>query len=278
MRDVRMALAGCALAVGVLSLAALPAPAAAAPAPDLLFDEPEPASKDAEPAPKAADASSEAAEPASELVARFTAWVIAAGDHGGAPFAVIDKIRARVFVFAADGRMIGEAPVLIGSALGDDSAPGVGELALGAIPPKDRTTPAGRFRATFGPAEGATAPVLWIDYDAAVSLHPVITTNRKQRRLQRLASETPLDNRITYGCINVPAAFYEDVIRPVFGGADGVVYVLPETRELEAVFPAFRWDTGDGALIAAAVEGAAERPARDADEPREPRARRSLRD
>ena len=49
-------------------------------------------------------------------------------------------------------------------------------------------------------------------------------------------SPTPLDNRISFGCINVPAAFFDRVIRPAFKGTNGIVYVLPETRAAREVF------------------------------------------
>ena len=56
-------------------------------------------------------------------------------------------------------------------------------------------------------------------------------------RLQRLKSATAEDNRITFGCINAPTAFYENVVRPLFMEAGGVVYVLPDTKSLGEVFP-----------------------------------------
>lgn len=56
-----------------------------------------------------------------------------------------------------------------------------------------------RIRAGYRPAE-AGVEILWVDYDAPISLHRVITTMPKERRAQRLASQTPLDNRISYGC------------------------------------------------------------------------------
>jgi hypothetical protein len=67
-----------------------------------------------------------------------------------------------------------------------------------------------------------------------------VTANRKERRLQRLRSPSAEDNRITYGCINVPASFYAKVVRPLFKKTTGVVYILPETKPLNAVFLAFR--------------------------------------
>lgn len=47
------------------------------------------------------------------------------------------------------------------------------------------------------------------------------------------------DNRITFGCINVPKAFYAKV-RPLFAKKGGYVYILPDTRMLEDVFPPIR--------------------------------------
>ena len=44
------------------------------------------------------------------------------------------------------------------------------------------------------------------------------------------------DNRISYGCINVPANFYDTVVRPAFTGANGIVYILPEVRSIKEVF------------------------------------------
>jgi len=77
-----------------------------------------------------------------------------------------------------------------------------------------------------------------VDYAAAISLHRVVTTNPKERRAQRLASPSALDNRISYGCINVPAPFYDTVVRPAFTGTSGIVYILPEVHSMARMFPA----------------------------------------
>jgi hypothetical protein len=154
------------------------------------------------------------------------------------PFIILDKKEARVYVFQADGRLRGTAPALIGSAVGDHSVPGIGELKLSAILPQERTTPAGRFVASLD-RNLQGKEILWVDYDAAISLHPVITSNIKEHRAERLATPTPLDNRISYGCINVPADFYKNVVHQVFTGTNGIVYVLPETRPVMAFFGAY---------------------------------------
>jgi hypothetical protein len=121
---------------------------------------------------------------------------------------------------------------------GDDSADGIGERALSQIGPEERTTPAGRFVAEFGAASGHRR-VLWVDYAHAISLHPVVTSNPKEHRLTRIKSQEAEDHRISYGCINVPATFYERVVLKALAGGTAVVYVLPDTRPIEEVFPAF---------------------------------------
>lgn len=163
-------------------------------------------------------------------------WVIASRDNGRLPFIVIDKVAAAMFVFDAHGQLVGGAPALLGIASGDDSTPGIGERNLNEIGPAERTTPAGRFVARFGPAYGGHT-VLWVDFANSVAIHPVVTSNPRERRLQRLESVSPEDNRITFGCINVPPDFFSNILEPLFGENGGIVYILPETRPFEDVFP-----------------------------------------
>lgn len=165
-------------------------------------------------------------------------WVVDSGDNKGLPFVIVDKKDARVFVFDSEGRIRGAAPALLGVARGDDTVPGIGERELSDMPPETRTTPAGRFVAALGMSTRGV-DVLWIDYEAAISLHRVIVNKPEERRLERLATATPLDNRISYGCINVPKEFYETVVSPAFRGTTGIVYVLPEMRPAHVVFSSY---------------------------------------
>ena len=183
--------------------------------------------------PALADFAGEAASPDTR---RMADWVVASGDNGGLAFLIVDKVDARVFAFDDRGRLLGTSPALLGMARGDDSPAGIGTRKLAAIPPGERITPSGRFVAALGRDLG-TQDVLWVDYDAAISLHRVFTGTPSEHRLARLATPSILDNRISYGCINVPVKFYETVVRPLFSGARGIVYVLPETRSLATAFP-----------------------------------------
>lgn len=176
--------------------------------------------------------------PTPSSVASLADWVIGAGDNEDLPFVIIDKAAAVAVVYSPAGEVIGSTPVLIGSAIGDDPTPGVGERELRDVLPEDRTTHAGRFIGGYGPAADGRE-VLWVDFDTALSMHPVVTTNPVERRLERLNSETVDDNRITFGCINVPVAFYEGLVQPIFTQSNGVFYILPETRALAEVFPQY---------------------------------------
>jgi hypothetical protein len=184
----------------------------------------------------------------SEAASRVAAWIAGSGDNNSLPYIIIDKDQAAMFLYGADGKPLGSAPVLIGIAKGDEASPGVGKKTLAQLGPAEKTTPAGRFLAKYGKSV-AHEKVLWVDYSTSVALHPVVTTNPKERRLARLQSPTSDDNRISFGCINVPTAFYGSKVRPRFVNKGGIVYILPETKPLEEVFPLMRgWAARNPAL------------------------------
>jgi hypothetical protein len=191
-------------------------------------------------------------ERASQAARHVADWVIDARDNRGLPFVIVDKVDAKVYVFYADGRLRATAPVLLGSAVGDDSVPGIGERPLSSIRPEERTTPAGRFVADLDKNLHGKQ-MLWVDYDSAISLHPVVTSKAEERRAERLASSSTLDNRISYGCINVPADFFKTVVSAAFTKTSGIVYVLPETRSPQEVFGSY--DVQERATLRRASQG-----------------------
>lgn len=183
-------------------------------------------------------------ERASAQAAQLADWVVDSRDNQGMPFMIIDKINARVFMFDPSGRLQGAAAALLGLARGDDSTPGIGERRLSTILPGERTTPAGRFVASLD-RDTRGQEMLWVDYNTALALHRVVKGTPSEKRSQRLESTTPADNRVSYGCINVPAAFYDKLVSPAFTSSNGVVYILPETRTAREVFGSY--DPGDAA-------------------------------
>lgn len=165
-------------------------------------------------------------------------WVVGSDDNGDLPFMIVDKVNARLFLFNARGTIVTTTPVLLGLARGDDSPPGIGSRPLASIRPAERITPAGRFILEAG-ENMAGKGIIWIDYDAAISLHRA--SDRKpamsaKSRVERLASASVAERRVSLGCINVATSFYDEFIQPTFGHSRGVVYILPETRSAVAQF------------------------------------------
>ena len=175
-------------------------------------------------------------EPASADVRRMANWVADSHDNGTKSFVILDKTGAKIFLFAPDAKLQAAAPALLGAAHGDDTVPGIGDKPLKDIQFEERTTPAGRFVAEVGESSSRREDVVWVDYVAAVSMHRII---KLPERLQALATPQVDDNRMSYGCINLPDAFYEKALRPAADKTGVIVYILPETRPLEQTFASF---------------------------------------
>lgn len=194
-------------------------------------------------------------ESASAEVHEVARWVVESGDNARLPFVLIDKANAQVLVFNPAGQFQGAAPALLGMARGDRALV-PNDATMSQMPPHVRVTPAGRFvsrlaKDTYG------KELLVLDYDASLSLHPVVKGKPHERRAERLNSVTSEDNRISFGCINVPVPFYTSIVSPAFTGTKGIVYVLPETGPASALFG---FNTA-GALASGAQQGS---PASDA--------------
>ncbi len=185
---------------------------------------------------QASTSPSETAPPQASADVRYLVhWIAATGNNAGLEFLVVDKKNGAAHVFNAKHQWRASTPVLVGSALGDDTVPGIGTRPLSMVKPHERTTPAGRFVAELGTNAHGEA-VVWVDYDAAVSMHSVRTTNASEQRLQRLASADIGRRRISYGCINFPDAFFKTRVLPTFVHQKALVYVLPDIKSIDSVF------------------------------------------
>lgn len=162
-------------------------------------------------------------------------WVRQSGNNAQLPFVLVDKRHAAVHVFDSAGVRQASSPALLGLARGDHSVPGIGERPMSQIAPHERTTPAGRFASEPG-RNLQGEDIVWIHYDDAVSLHRVRPSHPAERRLQRLVTGTAADNRISFGCVNLPVPFYDRFVAPTLGQQPGVIYVLPETQPVGEFF------------------------------------------
>jgi hypothetical protein len=166
-------------------------------------------------------------------------WVVEGHDNQGLPFVIVDKKGGRIFVFEANGQLRGASPALTGLAPGDHAVPGMEQRSVASLRDFERTTPAGRFVSEPGHNLQGEA-IVWIDYAAKLAIHRLRPAPAAERRAERLASESPDDNRISMGCVVVPVSFYETVVGPVLGKSRGIVYVLPETQPLQRMLGALQ--------------------------------------
>ena len=157
----------------------------------------------------------------SQQVKDTASHVVQTKDNGGKPFIVADKMSGNITLFDANGKVLTTAPALYGSEVGDT------------LQGTNRQTPAGRFTLTYSKEDKALGDMQVLDgvsmqdgdTNYVWAIHRV-TTPKGENRLNRLKSKTASDNRISNGCINVPAEFFNKHLNQQF---DGVLYVLPET-------------------------------------------------
>jgi hypothetical protein len=162
-------------------------------------------------------------------------WVSTSEDNRSLPFAIVDKKAARIYVFEGDGQLRGASPALLGQSPGDGALVSLVNRPVSSLALDERTTPAGRFASEPGHNLNGEA-IVWMDYAAKLAIHRLRPADPREHRAERLASSTADDNRISFGCVIVPVSFYESVIAPSLGKSQGVVYVLPETEDLQRVF------------------------------------------
>jgi len=187
-------------------------------------------------------ATATAADAAQARVQGFAADVLRARDAQGRPFAVLDKSAAMLWVFDAQGRLLARTFALVGQAEGDVAPPDIGVRPLSKVRPAEKITSAGRFETTSG-VNTHGEDIVWLDYSQALSMHRVRDV-RGEARLARIRNPDPRVRRITFGCVNLPAPFYNRYINPLFARKPGVVYVLPEVLPLGQVFGFVRGASG----------------------------------
>jgi hypothetical protein len=163
-------------------------------------------------------------------VAYVAEMAIKSGDNKKRPFIILQKKQARIYVYDRSGCLLSYAPVLLGLAIGDELSPEIARLPLSQIKPSNRITPSGRYLAEIGKDTHGNE-VLWVDFNSNLAIHPVINVPH-QNRPERLLSETIEDNRISWGCINVPKLFFRKYIVKNFATKKGMVYILPEVKSL----------------------------------------------
>ncbi len=172
---------------------------------------------------------------AASRISDFAGSVMRSGDAEGRAFGVIDKQAATLWIFDKQGNAVANTPVLVGEATGDVAPADIGQRPLSKVKRHEKVTSAGRYVTEPGKNHKGE-DIVWLDYEHALSMHRVRNVPREYRP-KRLLTPTVADNRISFGCVNVPASFYDRHIDLMFSRSPGVVYVLPETKPVASVFP-----------------------------------------
>lgn len=159
----------------------------------------------------------------SRAASTVNSWVQESRDNAGKPYIIADKQSGEIHVVDGKGRVVATAPALYGRKTGDGMT--LGETPAGIFSVHQEAAPA-----SYGGdlQQFATAP-----NGDVYAIHRVLTNNPKQNRLGRLASPAAEDNRVSLGCINIPADIYNKYLGKSF---DGKLYVLPDQRSLGDTF------------------------------------------
>jgi hypothetical protein len=162
-------------------------------------------------------------------------WIHEKGDDHGRPFVIVDKKAARIFVFGAGGKLVGESSTILGQSRGDIPVPGAGQKNPSDLLPYERKTPAGRFESQPG-RNLHGEPVVWVDYDTGIAIHRVRPGISQLQRENSLATEDPTNKRLSLGCVVVPEDFFYGIVLPTLGHVHATIYVLPEEGPVQAMF------------------------------------------
>ena len=167
-------------------------------------------------------------------------WQVRQG-HGKS-FVMLDKINGLIYAFDGKGVLLAKAPSLYGASGKDLLSEESASKTMDQMTTADKVTPAGVFGAKGVNNSSYGFTVNFAEYKTgAIAIHIVYLGTPSENRQYRLDSKSPLDNRISYGCINVPAEFMS-VMKAHFS-KDSVVIVLPELQSAESFFPMM--DKGD---------------------------------
>lgn len=190
-------------------------------------------------APSTAPARPAALQATPAPAAGLLRWIAHTANNEGRPYVVVDKRQARVWVFDAQHRPLASSAALLGLTAGDHEVADIRTRNVAKLTRDARITPAGRFVTEPG-INLQGEDVVWLDYDAGLAMHRVRPGLAQASRNKRLAEGVASAQRISMGCVVLPVAFYEGVIRPLLGRQAGVVYVLPEHGPLQPWLA--RWD------------------------------------
>lgn len=156
----------------------------------------------------------------------------------GKGFIIADKPNGMLHVFFADGSLLIQDAALYGKDIGDI------ESKLSSLQGGAKITPAGKFTLVATPdAEYAGGMRLDLKETSSAggvtAIHAAYLGDAKEKRLERLASTSAFDKRISYGCVNTThATFLKSILPNIEKLNGGMIFVLPDAQaDTAAMFP-----------------------------------------
>lgn len=183
--------------------------------------------------------------------------------HGSAkPFIIVDKNNGISYLFK-DGKLVSKTSTLTGAMKADlpNKFTNIQDPDWDKAPTEGKITQAGEFNG--GVKVGVGYPIVvemkrwqlpsgkWV----AQSMHQTYLGDAVENRPGRLASATPEDNRITWGCVNAPAEWMNEHIAPMLG-ENITVAVLPHNNALlDSLFPGAATQTDTETIVTEGTTG-----------------------
>lgn len=167
-------------------------------------------------------------------VAAIRDEILKTHDAHGLPFLILEKERARLHVFDALGVLLGSSPILLGPPLEEVASGPFMARRIPATTVDAQVAPTGRFLAEQG-VNLQGEDVVWIDFAAGLAMERLSGSAEAEKRRPRANGPKARGSRIACSCVNVPAGFYDRVVKPSMGLGKAVVYLLPEKAPL-AIF------------------------------------------
>lgn len=147
------------------------------------------------------------------------------------PYILVDKPNATGYVIGADHRIQAKFPVLLGRVRGDH--PNTVNVRVDSPSSQGATTPAGVFRLsrkqlTDRDLEEYNDNIFRLEGPGAGgnSIHETWRGELGMRE-QALATPTPEDNRVSWGCVNVSRDIFESHVKQLPSGT--LVWITPES-------------------------------------------------
>lgn len=143
---------------------------------------------------------------------------------------ILDPASGTLYVMKG-GKVVADSPALYG-AKGVGSFPG-GSMEAAAkadLPTEEKkVTPAGRFSLEFtqNDPDYGTSITFAQTGDYRLAVHRVYQGNPAERRAERLKSGRSDDKMVSFGCINVSDAFYDEVLKKFDYSGKAFAYLLP---------------------------------------------------